>query len=92
MALLRSRAALAAVRNRRRGCDSPGDELSAATLRTARGKHNVLIALIHVGHRQSGLWTCRKWRLPDVFTRLLVIRMKDRLAGRPLLRRKENSS
>src|SRR5262245_30308375 len=74
-------------RNRRR--NSPCDQLSAATLRTASRKHNVLLPVYHIAHRQPALRTSRHCRLPDFLARLLVVRMEHCHATGAFTRKQE---
>src|SRR5262245_7376170 len=81
--LLRHAAALAAgCRGRGNG---PGDELGAATLTGSR-KHDVLIALMHISHRQTRLRARWQFCLPEALAGLLVVRMEDGLSTRTFAR------
>src|SRR2546426_1888986 len=67
---------------RSRRSNRPGHELRASSLWTPGGEHHVLTALMHVGHRQPRLRTCRHRRFPDALAGLLIVGMKYRLSTR----------
>src|SRR6267142_246566 len=86
--LLRLCAALSAGGCRRRG-NGPGDELGAAALRACGRQHDVLIAPMHVGHRQRRLRARGQFGLPEVLTGLLVVGMEYGLSVRTFAREQE---
>ena len=86
--LLRLPAALTATCRRWRS-HSPSHKLSAATRRACGRQHDVLITLMHVGHRERRLRTCGQLRLPDARAGLLVIGVEYGLSARTFTREQE---